>query len=844
MALRTYVARQPGPFSALLQARSLAGFGLRPLPPRRVNDRYEDTDDGALLAEGLTLRLREQEGEWSAALRPVRRGAGRSVEAAFGVAWAPPEGELPVPPGPLADAVQRIVGSDPVSPLLRLRQYRTPRLAYDQGRLVALLSFDVVVYEVPGANVVSNELEVELGPEGTDADLGRLEPVLRDHGLEPVALTKLERGVLRLHRGLDEPVLLLPGERAALDGLVASPDAPLQRRARVVLLDARGYRTVTIAGQVGLSTSRVRHWQQQFRAHRMGIFESEDASDRDPLRAVPTYRVSEIVENGEEPTPAKSAPVERPNEASAPPDEASAPPDEVSAPPDEVSGTPTPEPKPARPPTSIGDGSPSQVPFADGPTVRLSDDARSGPVAGEPGPDESGADAEPHDMAALLELFHTSDTGTPLLVDDEPLVDEDRADERLTEEELVHEPLADEEGIDPAGRVGPDATRTPVALPELSAPGSPDTGLGAGRRAEPSAPTPSAAASHRRAFLAPETPILDAARRHARPLRRRLRPVVARFASEPTPRTAQRLLLAAHRVRLAVEAFDAYVPEAAAARLVSVLRPLAASLDHVVELDRVVEAGVDAAATARDEALDAARRHLTPDRHRVWMARADRVVGRLAEQVRSGLLWATTSRSWATTGWGGLATGPSRRASATFWRRWSGTATQSVRAFEDDVDDRMSMLTAHHLAVAVSGLHFALGLASKASDARAVREAAAQLDEAERVVAAFRTAARGRLGGRVRPTSGTRGRRSSRARSASCSGRSRRPSEGAGRPKTWAAAGSQSTAGRPLARLLPSRSRVQTSRAGGGDPAGSTRLVRSRSRDDRPDVTPRARLVP
>ena len=739
MALRTYVARQPGPFSALLQARSLAGFGLRPLPPRRVNDRYEDTDDGALLAEGLTLRLREQEGEWSAALRPVRRGAGRSVEASFGVAWAPPEGELPVPPGPLADAVRRVVGSGPVAPLLRLRQYRTPRLAYDQGRLVALLSFDVVVYEVPGANVVSNELEVELGPEGTDADLGRLEPVLRDHGLEPVALTKLERGVLRLHRGLDEPVLLLPGERAALDGLLASPDAPLQRRARVVLLDARGYRTVTIAGQVGLSTSRVRHWQQQFRAHRMGIFESEDASDRDPMRTVPTYRVSEIVEHGEEPTPAKSAPVERPNEASAPPNEAPERPDKASAP-------LAPERSPARPPTSIGDGSPSQAPFADGPTVRLSDDARPGLVSGEPGSDESGADAEPHDMAALLELFHTSDTGTPLLADDEPLVDEDRADERLTEEELVEEPLADEGGSDPAARVGPRPARTPVSLPGLSAPGSPDASLGGERRVEPSTP-PAAAGSHRRAFLAPETPILDAARDTLAHYVAGYDRSVTRFASEPTPRTAQRLLLAAHRVRLAVEAFDAYVPAAAAARLVSVLRPLAASLDHVVELDRVVEAGVDAAATARDEALDAARRHLTPDRHRVWMDRADRVVGRLAEQVRSGLLvgddFPVVGDDWV--GRPGDRPVPSRLRhilASVVWDRY-----ESVRAFEDDVDDRMSMLTAHHLAVAVSGLHFALGLASKASDARAVREAAAQLDEAERVVAAFRTAARGRLGG-------------------------------------------------------------------------------------------------
>ncbi|MEO0559505.1 MAG: CYTH domain-containing protein [Bacteroidota bacterium] len=680
----TYVARQPGPFSALLQARDLGGFRLQALPPRRVNDRYEDTDDGALLAQGLTLRLREQEGEWTATLRPIRRGvAGPVSEASYGVAWTPPEGQLPLPPGELAEAVRRIVGTDPVAPLIRLRQYRTPRLAYDGTRLVALLSFDVVVYEVPGAHVVSNELEVERAQSGTEADLRRLAPVLLRHGMEPVGLTKLERGIMRVHRSLDEPVLLLPEERAALETYIASSEPMMQRRARVVQLDARGYRALTIAGQVGLSTSRVRHWQQAFREHRMGIFRPAEEPDGLVAPVVPSYRVSEIVDRGDGSAPAESRPTE-----SRPPEPSSVDADD----------------SPARP-TSVGDGSPSQVPFAEGPTVAIPvspmEPSRqleeTDELATRSAPDEALDVEQAEDMAELLEMFQPAETETPLLAEE----DSEEADDG-----------------------------SPEALEQTSEPGE--------QRASPahSQDPP----SHRRSFLAPDTPILSAAHDTLVHYIGGFNRAAQQFQAAPIPRSAQRLLLAAHRVRLAIEAFQSYVPEAAAARLIAALRPLAAALDHAVELERVRQAGSGDAATALDEALDVATRHLTPERHRIWMERAARLTGRLAEQLRSGLLigddFPLVSDDWV--GQPGDRPMPSRLRhilASVVWERY-----ESVRAFQDEVGEGLTPLTAHHLAVAVSGLHFALGLVSKASDPTAVREAASQLDEAERVVAAFRTA--------------------------------------------------------------------------------------------------------
>lgn len=300
----TYVARRPGPFAALIQAADVGGFRLDPLAPVRVRDQYWDTADGELLRSGLALRVREAGGERTAALRPLSGdSADRLPDAVLGPGDA---GQAPdalrLPPGPLADAVAARLGTDVLRPLLAFRQYRTPRIAYDGARPALLVSLDVVVYEVPGAQVVSNEVEVEATAQGGPADLHRLDPALRLYSLEPESRTKLERGLLRLPRDLADPVLLLPDERAALERYAAHGDPLVRRRARVLLLDARGYRADTVAGQTGVSAARVRHWKERFRESRMGIFEAEpDAApslaSRAPERAdAPTHVPAEAAD--------------------------------------------------------------------------------------------------------------------------------------------------------------------------------------------------------------------------------------------------------------------------------------------------------------------------------------------------------------------------------------------------------------------------------------------------------------------------------------------------------------------------------------------------------------------
>ena len=205
----TYVARRPGPFSVLVQAAEIGGLRLEPQPPVRVLDRYYDTDDGELLRRGLGLRVREEGGRVGASLRTL----GESAEASAEVDLEEPVGDAPLdlPPSVVADTVRAAIGEDALRPLLTLRQYRTPRRVFDGPIPVGRLSFDVVVYEVPGAREVSNEVEI-VSASGADL-LALVGPVFEARGLEAVEQSAFERGILRMRRTLAEPALLLPEER-------------------------------------------------------------------------------------------------------------------------------------------------------------------------------------------------------------------------------------------------------------------------------------------------------------------------------------------------------------------------------------------------------------------------------------------------------------------------------------------------------------------------------------------------------------------------------------------------------------------------------------------------------
>lgn len=687
MPSRTYVEQRLGALAGLLKVHDLAGYRLEPHPHFRVRDRYFDTDDGELLRRGMCLRVREREGERRALLRPIRPGdEGPTVEVML-------EGADKLESlNPLRSVLLRLTGApEPptLHPLLRIRQDRTPRAAFEGDRFVALLSFDVVVFELPDGPHVSNELDIELADEGREADLHALDPFLRTAGLEAVERTKVERGIEKIPRRVTQPLLLLPHERDVLEEVISSGDALHQRRARVLLLDARGFRSSTIANQLGLSTARVRHWKQMFREQRLGVFEGAAVVASES----PAYTVSELVTGA---------------------------PDGPFAPPR------------TEPPTS-------DVP-----------DRFAKPD--EPTPVESGGDGATPDLASLagdlddlLDLFQPGETDTPLLTEEE---DFDSVGEEEPRAEAPEEASADvhEEADLPDFRPIVDSqveVESASALSEKSSEEDPED-----TEAAPSAEgpiedevveghpvVPATRSSIRRPRLHPDDTLVAAAHE-----------VLAYHVSQlgwcaadlDRDRGPYRLYLAVHRVRLALEVFAPVLPADAVSRLHGGLRRLAVGLGRALDLERDPSAE---ASERRLQALGAVKALLEGKTFSRWIGRAQRLVDRLASQHEAG----TDTPDDAPRPWdnyvGEVDDQPSRSRlrhilGTALWSRVEGVLVWERGGDPPSTDD------AYPLALACSGIRFVLGLSEQAAPEQ-VREADGLLETIE---AEFMRAHRGASG--------------------------------------------------------------------------------------------------
>ena len=715
MPSTTYVARRPGPFSALVQAPEIGGLRLEPHPPTRVLDRYYDTEDAALLRAGLALRVREQGGTRTAGLRALSGTPDGATEAGalprdadlLGDADGRFDGRLVLPPGALDAAVREAVGEAVLRPLLSLRQYRTPRVAYDLGIPLGVVSFDVVVVEVPGSRVVSNEVAVEPSP---GAELpGPLDAAFRERGLEPAPLTAFERAVLRMPRTLSETALALPHEVRELEAAAASDDTRLARRARVVLLDVRGFRPDTIAAQTGLSMARVRHWRQRFREERLDMLAL--TPEAAPVRRAPAAR------------PAALRPAEPSSFDGGPPPHTDAP-----------RAAPSPEAEP--------------MPYA--PTVE--GDGRGGLPPDDP--------TRAADMAELLDQFSPRAPDTPLFGEessDDDLFGEDAEDLN------VPTPLA--EVVEASGPIA-----APVFEPVVPPPGSapmrardpypvvlgpvawePPRRSDAFAEVDPAAlrharhapiadtATPPVSVARREApatragvELTGDTPLVEAARLTLASEIEGFEQAARQFERGPVPSAARRLFVAAQRLRLAVETFGDALPDASG-RLVTALRPLALDLTAALD-DAVTAASSGDAALARraSRSLIEATSHLGRER-RDWGARARRLLDALARQHAEGALRPDDAPlADDLVGRPGDAPAPTRlrhRFGSAVWSR-----VEAVRAFDGHLA-HPTPDTAMHLAVALSALRYVLALAEDSPGADHVD---ADLGRAERAVTAAR----------------------------------------------------------------------------------------------------------
>lgn len=693
MRSTTYLAPTPESLSALLLAPEIGGLRLEPFEPVEVRDQFFDTPVGDLLARGFLLRVREQNRARSASLRWLRPEAG-APDLPDDVRIDGAAANQLVPPGPFAEALRRLVGDEPLTQVLALAQSRTVRVGMDGDRAAALFSFDVVTYETPGAPVTSHEVEVQPLGEPSPAVLGRVHADLVGRGLDPEAASKYERGIVHLPRSLTQAVLLTPAEREALEAAAASDVPLLARRARIVLLDAKGLRPDTIAAQTGLSMARVRHWRLRFRKHRLGILELDEHGVSAPPAELPVAPAPAPVPD---PAPPSDAAPEAAPEAGDGPEVEAAPASEAEAPASAVGGS-------------------------------------SGGVGGDGLAQPENDLAESRDMADLLDLFTPAETDTPLLGDDP----DEETDERF-------DAPRDGLGEDPVGGA-PAPPATGGGAPVLEAPTRPPRPAGP-RGAAPSraafpvvlgpvparpAPAPEAAPP-RRPALSGETPLVEAARATLAYHVASFEAAADRLAARRTMSDVRRLLLAAHRVRLGAEAFRMVLPGAASERLIAGLRPL------VVRLDAALDAGRTRDPASGGAAVAGVLAWLDGDDRRLWTARARRLLDRLAAQRDDGVLLGDDLPFPPDdfVGERGDAPVPSRLRhvlASLLWDRY-----EAVRAFEADLEagPDVSPQVAYHLAVAVSGLHFALGLAERASSGP-VRAVAETLDGVEHLLLQYR----------------------------------------------------------------------------------------------------------
>src|SRR5580765_826580 len=192
-----YVVPDTGTFEKLLALETLGGYRLVPRAALDITDRYFDTANRDLLGAGYACRRRMMNGG-AVEVVGVKSlgGAHGAVHRRIEEEWEMPSGSPPEswPAGPFRDLLRRVTRGSPLIELLALRQRRAERDVIGGERKVAVLSLDRVEF-AGGAGAPSLELEIELKPDGNEADLRALEPLLRPFGIARQKHSKFRRAL-------------------------------------------------------------------------------------------------------------------------------------------------------------------------------------------------------------------------------------------------------------------------------------------------------------------------------------------------------------------------------------------------------------------------------------------------------------------------------------------------------------------------------------------------------------------------------------------------------------------------------------------------------------------------
>ena len=183
-------------FSRLSETKRLGPYRARKRRVREVQDRYVDTADRRFHQHGFAARLRTGEDGLLITLKRLDPAEGAVHSRDEYETPAPDRAITTWPAGAVRNLAEEIAGDRPLVDLVTLDQTRTVRILYEEARAVAEWSLDEVRFHGPKAPGRVYEMEMELLPDGTPADLAALiDLVAAPFGLVPQPQSKFERAL-------------------------------------------------------------------------------------------------------------------------------------------------------------------------------------------------------------------------------------------------------------------------------------------------------------------------------------------------------------------------------------------------------------------------------------------------------------------------------------------------------------------------------------------------------------------------------------------------------------------------------------------------------------------------
>lgn len=164
---------------------------------KHVHDRYVDTPDHRFYRQQFYARLREGDAQLLLTLKRLGVAAEGAVHTRDEYQTAVPGLEIGAwPEGEVRRLAEEIAGDQPLTDLVQLDQTRHVALLQEGERAVAEMSLDEVVIPAANGPIRAYEVEVELLPGGTLADLGVLARVFADeYHLAAQPQSKFERAL-------------------------------------------------------------------------------------------------------------------------------------------------------------------------------------------------------------------------------------------------------------------------------------------------------------------------------------------------------------------------------------------------------------------------------------------------------------------------------------------------------------------------------------------------------------------------------------------------------------------------------------------------------------------------